>query len=112
MRPDLALRLQQEREKRKDPLKTPKDLLKRSLSLEDFVDYAVIGDFAVADIISGKVAESQIPQEVIDAFSEQYPNYGENFTEAVRGLSLHPDRLMGLVNGVRENCSSSTVSIG
>src|SRR5205807_1092127 len=54
-----------------------------------------------ADIIAGKIAESQIPPDVIEAFHAQYPQYGSSFVDAVNHLSAHPDQLAGLISGVK-----------
>jgi len=87
--------------KQNGPLKKPTDLLRRAISSEDFLDSAVIGGVAVADILAGKVAEWQIPSDVINAFSAQYPLHDLSFVQAVNQLRDDPDRLMGLVNGVK-----------
>jgi hypothetical protein len=82
-------------------LKKPCDLLQRAISSEDFVDSAVIGGVEVAHILAGKVSESQIPRDVLDAFHAQFPQHGLSFVDAVNHLSGDPERLMGLVNGVK-----------
>jgi hypothetical protein len=88
-------------QKHKGPLNTPADLLNRAVSSEDFVDTAIIGGVAVADILAGKIAEWQIPSNVIEAFHAQYPSYGASFVQAVNNMASDPDRLMGLVSGVK-----------
>jgi hypothetical protein len=82
-------------------LKSPRDLLVRAASSDDFVDSAEIGGVSVADIVKGRIAESQIPKSVIDAFHAQYPQLSESFVGAVNRLSGDPARLQGLVNGVK-----------
>jgi hypothetical protein len=82
-------------------LKKPADLLRRAASSEDFLDSAIIGGVSIADILAGRIAERQIPSNVIDAFHAQFPNYGSSFTEAVNHLAGDPNRLMGLINGVK-----------
>ena len=84
-----------------DPLKKPRDLLHRALASEDFIDAAVIGGVEVTDILAGKVAEWQIPSNVLDAFHAQYPQYGKSFVEAVNHFQGHPEQLAGLINGVK-----------
>jgi hypothetical protein len=101
MTPEHRACWEREMRKYKEPLKKPVDLLRRSVSAEDFVDSAVIGGVTVADILAGKVAEWQIPSSVLDAFHAQYPQYGTGFVEAVDHLRSDPERLMGLVNGVK-----------
>lgn len=101
MRPEYRERWEQEINNRKEPLKKPRDLLRRAASSEDFVDAAVIGGVAVADILGGKIAERQIPSDVLDAFHAQYPQYGSSFVEAVHNLSGHRDELAGLISGVK-----------
>ncbi|MGA8728539.1 MAG: hypothetical protein WB608_07290 [Terracidiphilus sp.] len=88
-------------QKQKGPLKKPADLIRRAVSSEDFVDSAVIGGVSVADILAGRVAEWQIPSSVLEAFHDQYPQYGTGFVEAVNHFHGDPERLMGLVNGVK-----------
>jgi hypothetical protein len=101
MRPEYRDRWEQEIHDRRDALKKPQDLLRRALSSEDFVDSAVIGGVAVADILAGKVAEWQIPSDVLQAFHGQYPQYGASFVEAVNRLAGHPDQLAGLIAGIK-----------
>lgn len=101
MRPEYRIRWEKEIEGRREPLKKPADLLRRALSSEDFLDSAVIGGVGVAEIIAGKVAESQIPADVVEAFRMQYPQHGSSFVEAVQGLYDDPDALAGLISGVK-----------
>lgn len=101
MRPENRERWVLEIKKQKGPFRKPADLLRRAASSEDFADSAVIGGVALADIVAGKIAESQIPSDVIDAFHAQYPQYGSSFVEAVHHLARDPERLMGLVSGVK-----------
>jgi hypothetical protein len=82
-------------------LKKPAELLRRAASPEDFVDSAVLGGVSVAGVVAGNIAESQIPANVTEAFHAQYPHFGSSFVEAVQHLSDDPERLMGLVNGVK-----------
>ena len=93
--------LESEVRKHKGPLRKPIDLLRRAMSSEDFVDSAVIGGVSMADILVGRIAEWQIPSDVIDAFHAQFPNHGSSFVEAVNDLAGDPDRLTGLINGVK-----------
>ena len=65
------------------------------------MDSAVIGGVGVADILAGKVAEWQIPSDVVEAFHEQYPQYGSSFVEAVKHLAPNPDQLAGLISGIK-----------
>jgi hypothetical protein len=83
------------------PLKTPADLLNRSLSDSEYIDAAVVGGLELKDIIAGKVAESRIPDDVVRAFREQYPNMSGGFVATVRRLSGHPEQLRGLISGVK-----------
>lgn len=101
MRPEYKERWELEIRKHNEPLKKPADLLRRVACSEDFVDSAIIGGVSVAEIVSGKIAEWQIPTSVIDAFHAQFPQYGASFVDAVNKLASDPDRLMGLVNGVK-----------
>jgi len=101
MTPEHRARWELEIRKQREPLNKPVDLLRRAVSSEDFVDSAVIGGVTVADILAGKVAEWQIPSNVLDAFHAQYPQSGTGFVEAVSRLRDDPERLMGLVNGVK-----------
>lgn len=101
MTPEHRERWELEIRKHQEPLRTPADLLRRAASSEDFVDSSVIGGVAIADILAGKVAEWQIPRDVIEAFHSQYPQYGASFVQAVNHLADDPDRLMGLVSGIK-----------
>jgi len=101
MTPENRGRLLLELHNHKGPLKKPADLLRRAASSEDVADTAVIGGVALADVVAGKIAEAQIPPNVIEAFHAQYPQYGTSFIEAVQRLSKDPEKLSGLVNGVK-----------
>jgi hypothetical protein len=101
MRPEYQRRWELEIRKHRGPLKKPQGLLQRAVSSEDFVDAAVIGGVSVEHIIAGKVSESQIPRSVLDAFHAQFPQHGDSFVDAVNRLSGDPDRVMGLINGVK-----------
>jgi hypothetical protein len=83
------------------PLKKPSDLLNRSLSNSEYLDAAVIGGVQLKDIVAGKIAESQIPTDVVRAFHEQYPNVNGGFVAEVHRLSGHPERLRGLISGIK-----------
>lgn len=101
MKNEFEERWRQEITERKGQLKTPADLLRRKVSAEDYIDSAIIAGVELTDILAGKVAESQIPNQVIEAFHEQYPQYGNSFVEAVQHFYNEPDRLMGLVSGIK-----------
>jgi hypothetical protein len=78
MRPEFRDRWEMEIRKRTEPFQKPKDLLLRATASEDVVDTAVIGGVEVVDILAGKIAESQIPSNVLAAFHA----YGTSFVEA------------------------------
>jgi hypothetical protein len=101
MRPGYRARWQKEIESRIEPFKTPRDLLRRALSSEDFVDSAIIGGVGIADLLAGRIAEWQLPSDVVEAFHAQYPQYGSSFVEAVKHLAPNPDELAGLVSGIK-----------
>lgn len=101
MRPDQREYWERELRTRREPLRKPIELLRRAASSEDFIDTAVIAGFSVSDIVAGKIAESQIPHDVLEAFHDQYPRYGSSFVEAVNHLRSDPERLAGLINGVK-----------
>jgi len=101
VRDEIRLRLVAEEQRSRKRMRSPGDLLKRLCSDEDYLDSAVIGGASVAQIIAGKVQETQIPQQVREAFHDQYPNLHESFVHAVQRLSTHPEQLRGLVNGVK-----------
>ncbi len=101
MKPELRGRWELEICNRKEPLNKPQDLLRRAPSSEDFVDAAVIGGVGVADILAGKIAEWQIPSDVLAAFHAQYPQHGSSFVDAVKHLSGHRDELAGLISGIK-----------
>ncbi len=101
MRPEHRARWESEIRQLGGRLKTPRDLVLRAISPDDFIDSAVIGGVSVADVVHGKIAESQITRDVIDAFHTQYPQYGKSFVNAVNQFSADPAQLMGLINGVK-----------
>lgn len=103
MRLELKERWLRERAERSEPLKRPQDLLSRPVSSEDYVDSAVIGGAAVKDIVAGKVAESQIPDDVIRAWKLAYPGESAHnqFVHAVTGYSGDPEALRGFISGVK-----------
>ncbi len=82
-------------------MKRPADLFSRAMSDEDFADTAVIGGVQIADVLAGRIHEWEIPFNVKRAFRLQYPNLHEGFVHAVQRLSDHPEKLRGLVNGIR-----------
>ncbi len=84
-----------------EPPRKPDDLMQRASTSEFALDAAVIAGISVSDIVAGKIAETQIPRDVIDAFHAQYPHYGASFVEAVNRFHSHPERLAGLINGVK-----------
>src|SRR5258708_38768139 len=98
MRPEYQSRWKEEIRKLQGVLKTPNDLMRRAVSAEDFMDTAVIGGISVADLIEGRISESQIPQDVRDAFEAQYPQHTLSFAHAIQRLSGHPDQIQGLIN--------------
>lgn len=101
MRPEQRAYWEREISLRREQWQTPNDLLHRRARSEDMLDCGIIAGISISDIVAGKIAESQIPAEVIQAFHTQYPQYGESFVDAVRHLALHADRLEGLINGVK-----------
>lgn len=101
MRPEYRRRWEQEINRLGGRLKKPRDLLLRGVSADDFMDSAVIGGVSLADVLAGRVAESQIPYDVLDAFHAQYPEHGATFVDAVKHLSSNPEHLEGLINGVK-----------
>ncbi|MFZ0745660.1 MAG: hypothetical protein WAM85_14710 [Terracidiphilus sp.] len=101
MTPEQRARWEQEIRDHQGPLKKPADLARRALAAEDFVDSAVIGGIELSDILAGKIEESQIPKDVLEAFHAQYPQYGSSFVDAVEHLHNDPYSLMGLVSGVK-----------
>lgn len=84
----------------KGRLKAPHDLIRRRTTHDEFVDVAVLGGYSLADILHGRVAESDIDPEVIRAFRLQYPNAGE-FVDFVRSHSGDQAALTGIVNGIK-----------
>lgn len=103
MKPEYKRRWELEirRQGGRSKLKRPADLLQKAISSEDFVDSAIIGGVDVAHILAGKVSESQVPRDVLDAFHAQFPQHGSSFVDAVNHLAGDPDKLMGLINGVK-----------
>ena len=81
-------------------LKSPRDLLRRPVSNEDYIDAALIGGVSVGDIIDGKISEAQIPTDVQEAFHLQYPNE-PSFVENVQKFADNPAALRGLISGVK-----------
>jgi hypothetical protein len=81
-------------------LKTPRDLMQRKTSQDEFLDTAVLAGYSVADILHGRVAETDIDSEVIRAFHLQYPHVG-GFVDFIRSHSLNDAALAGIVSGVK-----------
>jgi hypothetical protein len=99
--PEHRKRWELEVRKHRGPFKKPADLLRRAAASEDVIDSAVIGGVSLADILAGKIAQSQIPANVIAAFHAQFPNHASSFIQAVNHLAGDPEKLAGLVNGVK-----------
>jgi len=80
-------------------LRSPRELFNEHLSADDALDTAVIGGYALHDILAGNVRESEIPPVVLKAFHLQYPHVGD-FVDFVRD---HRDdaALLGIINGVK-----------
>ncbi|SEG13254.1 hypothetical protein SAMN05421819_1898 [Bryocella elongata] len=83
------------------PLRKPLELMTRGCNADDFVDTAVVGGIALADIVAGKISEAQIPHAVIEAYHAQYPQMHASFVEEVHHLAANPAALQGFVNGVK-----------
>jgi len=93
-------RLSREYEAIKGRLKKPAELLLRGVTKDDFVDSAIIGGVAIADIIAGKISEHQIPDGVLHAFHLQYPNETD-FVSTVQHHAGDSEALSGLINGIK-----------
>jgi hypothetical protein len=100
MKPEYRQRWERERAHLHAPPKKPADLFRRAVSNEDCVDSALIGGVMLMDVIAGKVAEHQIPNDVVEAFHLQYPNQGD-FVNTVREHAHDPYALAGLINGIK-----------
>lgn len=81
-------------------LKTPRDLIQRKITQDELLDTAVLAGYSVADILHGRVAETDIDPEVIRAFHLQYPHAG-GFVEFIRDHSGDDAALAGIVSGVK-----------
>jgi hypothetical protein len=81
-------------------LKTPHDLIQRKTAQDDFLDTAVLAGYSLADIVHGRVAETDIDPEVIRAFHLQYPHAG-GFVDFIRSHSGDDAALAGIVSGVK-----------
>jgi hypothetical protein len=81
-------------------LKTPRELIQRKTGQDGFVDAAVLAGYSLADILHGRVAETDIDPEVIRAFRLQYPHAG-GFVDFIRGHSGNDAALAGIVNGIK-----------
>ena len=101
MRAELEQRLRQERAAAGGGLKSIRDLAARGVSNQDFLDCAVLGGVEIKDVIAGTVAEAAIPSSVLRAYHAQYPHLDPDFAASVRRLAHDPERLRGLVDGVR-----------
>lgn len=64
------------------------------------MDTAALAGYSLADILHGRVAESDIDPEVIRAFHLQYPHTG-GFVDFIRGHSGDDASLAGIVNGIK-----------
>jgi len=66
-------------------------------------DSLYVGGQSVADILFGRVSDSDIAPEVIEAYRLQYPDVAaeKGFVEAVREHQGDTDEIRGLVSGVK-----------
>jgi hypothetical protein len=81
-------------------LKTPRQLIQREVSRDEFVDTAVVAGYSLADILDGRAAESDIDPQVIHAFHLQYSHAGE-FVHFVQSHAGDDIALAGIVNGIK-----------
>ncbi len=81
-------------------LKTPRDLLQRKSAADEYVDIAVLGGYSIADILAGRVADTDIDPDVIRAFHLQFPHVG-GFVDFIRSHSGDDAALAGIVNGIK-----------
>jgi hypothetical protein len=67
------------------------------------IDCAYIGGQSILDIIQGHVSDKDIDPEVIQAYHLQYPALSVHhaFTDEVRSMAGDPERLRGLISGVK-----------
>lgn len=64
-------------------------------------DTVIGGGISVGQILSGKIAEHQIPLDVRQAFHAQYPNLHHGLVAEVLHLRGHEAAISGLVNGIK-----------
>ena len=81
-------------------LRRPAELFRRESTPEELLDIAVLGGYSVSDILSGKVAESDIDPRVLEAFSKQFPHIG-NFIDFIRSHEGDAEAINGIVSGVK-----------
>jgi hypothetical protein len=81
-------------------LRRPAELFRRESTPEELLDIAVLSGYSVSDILSGKVAESDIDPRILKAFGEQYPHAG-NFIDFIRGHEGDTEAINGIVSAVK-----------
>lgn len=100
MRKDLEKFVRDTQRNHSGRMKKPADLFSRRLSAREWVDSAVIGGATLEDVLNGRVTDADLDPKVIEAFHRQYPGL-ESFSERARDMADDPERLRGLVSGVK-----------
>jgi len=81
-------------------MRKPEELFRREANSEELLDIAVLSGYSVADIVAGKVAESDIDPRVLEAFGKQYPHAGD-FVGFIRSHEGDAAAINGIVSAVK-----------
>jgi len=67
------------------------------------LDLAYLGGQSLADILAGRVTDNDLDPKILKAYHLQYPDLSnhESLVDEIRKLSHDPERLRGLVSGLK-----------
>ena len=81
-------------------LRKPAELFRRESTSEELLDIAVLSGYSVSDILSGKVANTDIDPRILEAFGKQYPHAGD-FVGFIRSHEGDAAAINGIVSAVK-----------
>lgn len=100
MNPTLARFVADTERENQGRMRSLEDLLARGIPSEDWLDACVVGGATLTDVLAGRVAETDLPPELVEAFHAQYPHAG-GLVEKIQELHDDPEALRGLVSGLK-----------
>lgn len=81
-------------------LRKPEELFRKEYSSEELLDVAVLSGYSISDILSGKVANTDIDPRILAAFGKQYPHAGD-FVGFIRSHEGHTAEINGIISAVK-----------